>query len=62
VPVEVAAGTVISFGPYLVHRSAPNTSDRERRALLFSYQPAGRPTQLDNLRRLAARSRSAQPA
>jgi hypothetical protein len=43
VPVEVPAGSVVYFGATLVHRSAPNTSDRERRSLLFSYQPAGAP-------------------
>ena len=49
VPVEVAAGSVVYFGPFLVHQSAPNTSDRERRALLYSYQPPGRRTQLEAL-------------
>ncbi len=41
--IEVAAGSVIWFGAYLVHRSSPNTSGRHRRALLPSWQPAGRP-------------------
>jgi hypothetical protein len=41
VAVEVPAGSVVFFGAYLVHKSAPNTSDQNRRALLFSYQPAG---------------------
>ena len=50
VPVELAAGSTVSFGPLLVHRSAPNTSDKGRRALLYSYQPAGRRKQVDNLR------------
>ncbi|HWA23767.1 MAG TPA: phytanoyl-CoA dioxygenase family protein [Caulobacterales bacterium] len=40
-PLEVAAGSVIFFGAFLVHRSAPNRSSRDRRALLYSYQPAG---------------------
>ena len=39
--VEVKAGDAIFFGPYLVHRSAANTSDRDRRALLYTYQKAG---------------------
>jgi hypothetical protein len=39
--VEVAAGDAIFFGPFLVHRSAANTSDRDRRALLYTYQKAG---------------------
>lgn len=55
VPVELDAGDIVLFGPYLLHRSAPNRSDRGRRALLYSYQPPGRSTQLDALRRLAAR-------
>lgn len=41
VPVEVPPGSVVFFGAFLVHRSLPNMSDRDRRALLFSYQPAG---------------------
>ncbi len=41
VPIEVAAGALLFFGPLLVHKSEPNTSPKERRALLFSYQPAG---------------------
>jgi ectoine hydroxylase-related dioxygenase (phytanoyl-CoA dioxygenase family) len=41
VPVE--AGTVIFFGPFLVHRSLPNRTATDRRALLFSYQPPGLP-------------------
>lgn len=55
VPLEVEAGSVVHFGAFLVHRSAPNTSDRDRRALLFSYQPPIEPcpTQLDLLRALA---------
>jgi ectoine hydroxylase len=43
VVVEVPAGTVIWFGAFLVHRSSPNRSGRHRRALLPSWQPAGRP-------------------
>lgn len=43
IPVEAPAGSVVYFGPLLVHRSAPNHSDRQRRALLFSYQPPGAP-------------------
>ncbi len=39
--VEVEAGDAIFFGPFLVHRSAANTSDRDRRALLYTYQKAG---------------------
>lgn len=41
IPVTAPAGTVIYFGAFLVHRSLPNKSDKDRRALLYSYQPAG---------------------
>jgi hypothetical protein len=40
-PIEVEAGAVLMFGPLLVHKSEPNTSSLDRRALLLSYQPAG---------------------
>ena len=42
-PLEVPAGTAVFFNSFLVHRSLPNRSDRDRRALLYSYQPAGNP-------------------
>ncbi len=41
IPLELPAGSVVLFGAFLVHRSAPNRSDTQRRALLYSYQPAG---------------------
>ena len=50
IPVELAAGSTVTFGAFLVHRSAPNTSSSGRRALLYSYQPAGRRKQVDNMR------------
>jgi ectoine hydroxylase-related dioxygenase (phytanoyl-CoA dioxygenase family) len=40
--VEAPAGSLLLFGSLLVHRSSPNRSGRERRALLLSFQPAGR--------------------
>jgi hypothetical protein len=43
VPLEVGAGSVAYFGAFLVHRSLPNNSAEDRRALLYSYQPAGNP-------------------
>jgi ectoine hydroxylase len=43
VVVEVPAGSVLWFGAYLVHCSSPNRSGEQRRALLPSWQPAGRP-------------------
>jgi hypothetical protein len=42
-PLEVPAGTVAFFGAFLAHRSLPNRSNGDRRALLYSYQPAGEP-------------------
>jgi ectoine hydroxylase len=39
VPLEVPAGSVVWFGPFLIHKSEPNTSDKERRSLLYTYQP-----------------------
>ena len=46
-PLEVPAGTVAYFGAFLVHRSLPNRTDGDRRALLYSYQPAGQPSGLE---------------
>jgi ectoine hydroxylase-related dioxygenase (phytanoyl-CoA dioxygenase family) len=43
IPLELSAGSVVFFGPFLVHRSRSNRSGDDRRALLFSYQPAGQP-------------------
>ena len=51
VPIEVEAGAVVFFGPLLVHKSEPNTSDRNRRALLYSYQPNGFDHSLTLMRR-----------
>jgi hypothetical protein len=53
-PLEVPAGSVAFFGPFLVHRSRPNRSGADRRALLYSYQPVGHP-HLRELTKLAAR-------
>lgn len=41
VALEVPAGSVVLLGSLLVHRSQPNRSEDDRRALLYSYQPAG---------------------
>ena len=46
-PLEVPAGSVAFFGAFLVHRSLPNRTDGDRRALLYSYQPAGQPSGLE---------------
>jgi ectoine hydroxylase-related dioxygenase (phytanoyl-CoA dioxygenase family) len=42
VVIEVPAGTAVWFGAFLVHCSAPNRTTGHRRALLPSWQPAGR--------------------
>ena len=42
-PIEAQSGDVLFFGSFLVHKSLPNRSDHDRRALLYSYQPAGMP-------------------
>ena len=54
VPLEVPAGTVAFFGAFLVHRSLPNRSDGDRRALLYTYQPEGHTHALE-LNRLFSR-------
>jgi hypothetical protein len=59
VPLELEAGSVIYFGAFLVHRSAPNRSSADRRALLYSYQPAGLPHAVE-LGRQQERARSTQ--
>jgi ectoine hydroxylase-related dioxygenase (phytanoyl-CoA dioxygenase family) len=53
--VEVQAGDAIFFGPFLVHRSAANTSDRDRRALLYTYQQAGHRQSRHDTRKFVAR-------
>lgn len=50
VRVEVAAGSLVMFGSLLVHQSQPNRTDHDRRALLYSYQPAGFPHMLEHYR------------
>ncbi len=42
VPIEAPAGSLVFFSPHTVHGSAPNRSDRPRRALVLTYQPSGR--------------------
>lgn len=43
VTVEADAGSVVLFPTLMLHSSPANRSDRDRRALLMLYQPAGRP-------------------
>jgi hypothetical protein len=43
VPIAAPAGTAFFFHVHVVHGSAPNRTERSRRALYFTYQPAGLP-------------------
>jgi ectoine hydroxylase len=43
VVAEVPAGGVLTFGPFLLHRSGANRTGGDRRVLLLTFQPAGRP-------------------
>jgi hypothetical protein len=43
VALAVPAGSLIFFSPHAVHGSQPNTSSRQRRALVLTYQPGDRP-------------------
>lgn len=56
VAVEVPAGSLVLFGSLLVHRSLPNRSEHDRRALLYSYQPAGRRKAIEGFMHLAGRT------
>jgi hypothetical protein len=58
-PLEVKAGAVVFFGAFLVHRSLPNKSSSDRRALLYSYQPPGYP-HLRELNNFSARQKVLQ--
>ena len=51
VPVELPAGSIVMFGAFLAHATGPNTSDTQRRALLYSYQPPGHEHSLEGMRR-----------
>jgi Phytanoyl-CoA dioxygenase (PhyH) len=61
-PVPLKAGSMVMFGSFLVHRSEPNRSARQRRALLFSYQPSGHRTMVDSLRAAAEARQRAKAA
>jgi ectoine hydroxylase len=43
VPAAMPAGSLLFFSPHTVHGSEPNGSDRPRRALVLTYQPADLP-------------------
>lgn len=40
---EVTAGSLVVFDAHMVHGSEPNRSDRARRAIVATYQPADHP-------------------
>lgn len=40
---EVPAGSLVFFDPHIIHGSEPNRSDKPRRAIVMTYQPAGYP-------------------
>jgi ectoine hydroxylase len=40
---EVPAGSIVVFDSHTVHGSEPNLSDRSRRAVVLTYQPADHP-------------------
>jgi len=44
VPAAMPAGSLLFFHPHTVHGSQPNRSDRARRAMVLTYQPADRRT------------------
>lgn len=56
IPAEAKAGAVVFFGAFLVHRSLPNKSGKDRRALLYSYQPGGYPAGIELNRLLAKKA------
>jgi len=41
IAAAMPAGSLFFFSPHTVHGSEPNRSDRPRRALVITYQPAG---------------------
>jgi ectoine hydroxylase len=45
--IAAEAGSLLFFPSLLLHRSSPNASGRQRRAILLSFQPAGRPLQIE---------------
>ena len=55
VPTIVSAGSLVFFSPHTVHGSEPNRSDRPRRAIVLTYQAAGRRMfKLDRIRNAGA--------
>jgi len=62
VPVEAPAGSIVFFGAFLVHRSRINRSNKDRRALLYSYQPAGLKTSYELHRESRRKPKADAPA
>jgi len=58
IPIEAKTGSIVFFGGFLVHRSLPNRSNADRRALLYSYQPGGHPHGLELNRLLAEKQKA----
>lgn len=54
VQVIVPAGSVVLFGAYLAHATGPNRTDKDRRALLYSYHPAGNTHSLEGFKKMGA--------
>jgi len=51
---EFPAGSLIVFDAHTVHGSEPNVSDRDRRAIVLTYQPADNPMfKIDGTRNVA---------
>jgi ectoine hydroxylase-related dioxygenase (phytanoyl-CoA dioxygenase family) len=57
VPAVLPAGSAVFFSPHTVHGSEPNLSEEPRRAIVLTYQPAGkRMFKLDRVRDCSAQS------
>jgi ectoine hydroxylase-related dioxygenase (phytanoyl-CoA dioxygenase family) len=54
---ELPAGSLVVFSAHTVHGSEPNHSDRDRRAIVLTYQPADHPMfKLEGTRNVALQS------
>lgn len=63
VPAVVPAGSLVFFSPHTVHGSEPNHSERQRRALVVTYQPAEkRMFKVPRTRNITGTRRAAAPA
>ncbi len=58
VSVTVPAGSVVWFGSYLAHATGPNRTDHDRRALLYSYQPAGCAHSLEGFKKMFSKGKA----